>query len=651
MRIRTLPVAVATAALFGSVLLAASPAAADTSVPIAVDNVSDTVVDGAHQHLYMSTGDAIAVVDNSGKIVTRLTGLPGVSDLQLSADGSTLFAAVTGADKIVAFDTATLGQTGTYPTGAGTAPRHIALTQGRIWFGYGDQWDSGLGEVDLTADPATVRLDLAGDHDFASTPMLYSDPADPDTLVALDGGISSGPIVVYDIASGTPVIRVSADEGGFYSDAALTPGGQSIVVVGQGHRAAVEYRLSDLAKVHEYPVNDQAETVTVAPDGTVAATSLDTDNTGDTYVFPGGADAPASVRNLSSSWMPWGGHSTAWSADGTKLFVLTGSSGYMQFQTVNEPRKYVTKLAVNAPATAARAKTLTVKGTLTTGLKPAAGTPVNVVRTDLLSPAGKSLGTTKLAANGAFSFTDAPPSGGSVRYTVTYPGDAAHTSASASDTVAVSRATPALTLTNNKKTYDYGKKVTFTAHLGTTYSNRTVEIWADPYGADKPNKLLKTGKVDTHGNLSAVVTMSRDTAVKAVYKGDSRYAPRTVKSSAYAHVKIASSLSKYYKTGTIGSTRYRYFHKNTDAILTTTMTYYRGRKERLDLQVYSDGRWYTTASEYFALGTNGKCVVNLGHSGTAGIRARVRAVYVDPSSGDGVNTTTTGSWQYFYFSN
>ncbi|MET8780165.1 Ig-like domain repeat protein [Streptomyces sp. NPDC004589] len=651
MRIRTVSAAVATAALFGSVVLATVPAAADTSVPISVDDVIDTVVDGAHQHLYISGDSVISVADHTGKVVTTLTGLSGVSDLQLSPDGSTLYAAVTRADKIVAFDTATLTQTAEYPTGNGTAPRRIALTEGRIWFGYGDQWESGLGEVDLTADPATVTLDLAGDHDFASTPMLYADPANPDTLVALDGGISSGPIVVYDVSSGTPVIRVTANEGGFYRDGALTPDGQSIVVAGPGNRAVTEYRLSDLQEVREYPVKDEPETVSVAPDGTVAATALDTENTGDTYVFPGGATDPASVRNLSDAWMPWGGHSTAWSADGTKLFVLTGSSGYMQFHTVAEPRKYVTKLTANAPATATRAKTLTVKGTLAAGLTPPAGTLLNVVRTDMLSPSGKSLGTRALGANGAFSFTDAPPAGGTVRYTVTYAGDAAHTPASASDTVAVSRATPALTLTNNGKVYGYGKKVVFTAHLGTTYSNRTVEIWADPYGADKPKKMLKTGKVDSHGNLSATVTMSRDTAVTAVFKGDSRYGARTVKSSAYAHVKIASSLSKYYRTGKIGSTRYAYFHKKTDAVLTTTMTYYKGRKERLDLQVYSKGKWYTTDSEYFSLGTSGKCIVNLGNPGTSGVRARVRASYIDPSSGDNVNTTTYGAWSYFYFTN
>ncbi|MFI6019320.1 YncE family protein [Streptomyces sp. NPDC051287] len=651
MRIRTLPAAVATAALFSSVVLTtAGPAAADTSVPISVGDVSDTVVDGAHQHLYISGDSTISVVGYNGKVLSRLTGLPQVTDLQLSPDGSTLYAAVTGADKIVAFDTATLTQTAEYPTGSGTAPRWIALTEGRIWFGYGDQWDSGLGGIDLSTDPAAVTLDLAGDHDFATTPRLFADPANPTTLVALDPGISSGPIIVYDISTGTPVIRVAADEDGFYRDGALTPDAQSIVVAGPGNRAVTEYRLSDLQMVHQYPVKDEPETVSVAPDGTVAATALDTENTGDTYVFPGGADAPASIRNLSDSWMPWGGHSTAWSADGSKLFVLTGSTDFRQLQTVTEPRKYVTALTVDAPATGTRGKTLTVKGTLTTGLKLPAGTPLNVVRTDLLSPAGKSLGVKALGANGTFSFTDAPPAGSKVRYTVTYAGDAAHTASSASDTVTVPRATPALTLTNNKKTYSYGKNVVFTAHLGTTYSNRTVEIWADPYGADKPNKLLKTGRTDTHGNLSATVTMSRDTAVTVVFKGDARYAGRTVKSTAYAHVKTASSLSKYYRTGTIGSTHYRYYHKNTDAVLTTTMTYYKGRKERLDLQVYSGGRWYTTYSDYFSLGTSGKSIVNLGHPGSSGVRARVRTSYIDPSSGDNVNTTTYGSWNYFYFS-
>ncbi|MEU0835031.1 Ig-like domain repeat protein, partial [Streptomyces sp. NPDC005969] len=126
-------------------------------------------------------------------------------------------------------------------------------------------------------------------------------------------------------------------------------------------------------------------------------------------------------------------------------------------------------------------------------------------------------------------------------------------------------------------------------------------------------------------------------------------APKSVKSTAYAKAKVSTSLSKHYKTGKIGSTTYYYFHKNTDVISTTTMNYYKGRKQRLELQVYSQGKWYTGVTEYFKLGTNGRSVVNLGHAGQSGIRARVRSSYINASSGDNVNSTTHGAWKYFIF--
>ncbi|CAM5425384.1 hypothetical protein STANM309S_00185 [Streptomyces tanashiensis] len=45
----------------------------------------------------------------------------------------------------------------------------------------------------------------------------------------------------------------------------------------------------------------------------------------------------------------------------------------------------------------------------------------------------------------------------------------------------------------------------FTARLGTTYKNRTVQIWSRPFGGDAPNRLIKTAKVDAHGNIGAWV--------------------------------------------------------------------------------------------------------------------------------------------------
>jgi hypothetical protein len=84
---------------------------------------------------------------------------------------------------------------------------------------------------------------------------------------------------------------------------------------------------------------------------------------------------------------------------------------------------------------------------------------------------------------------------------------------------------------------------------------------------------------------------------------------------------------------------------------TAAMTYNKGRKQRFDLQVYSGGKWYSADSEYFPLGTDGKSAVRLGAPGQSGIKARMRSVYVNGSSGDTVNTTTYGSWKYLYFSN
>ncbi|MEV5434967.1 Ig-like domain repeat protein [Streptomyces sp. NPDC052682] len=649
MRLRTLPAAAALAALFSSVVLAV-PASADSSTPLPVWGAADTVVDGVHQRVFISdTYDSqIVVTDLTGKVVAQLTGLPQVRDLELSPDSGTLYAAVYGADKIVAIDTGQLTQTAAYPTGDHTIPSRLAYADGKLWFGYGDQWDSGLGEVDLTAQTPTVTLDLAAGHDFASPPMLYADPDNPGTLLALDGGISSGPIVVYDISSGTPAIRVSADKGGFYHDAALTPDGQNVVVAGPGGRALTEYRLSDLSEVRTFPTVSAPETVSVAPDGTVAATVLDTDDVGDTYVFGTDPAQPASVRNLSHSWMPGGGHSTSWSADGSRLFVLTGSSDAMQFQTVDAPRKYAATLTVDAPSTATRATSLTVKGKLTANLALPAGTPLRVTRTDLESPNGTSLGTKYLGAGGAYSFTDTPPAGGKVTYKVTYAGDATHTAATASDTVSVSRATPTLTLDNNGKVYGYAQSVTFTAHLGTTYKNRTVEIWANPYGADQPDTLVKSGTVNSSGNLSVTLTLKRKTKLTAKFAGDARYAPKTATSTVGTKVKVSTALGGSYTTRSVWNHTYYYFHQSKDPVVTTTMTPYPGRTQLLQVQVYSGGVWQTTAKQYFTLDSAGKSVVTLTGTPPTGYRFRVRDSYIS-GSGDSVNTTTYGSWKYFTF--
>lgn len=232
---------------------------------------------------------------------------------------------------------------------------------------------------------------------------------------------------------------------------------------------------------------------------------------------------------------------------------------------------------------------------------------------------------------------------------MSYAGDATHSAASGSDKVAVPRTVTSLTVNHNKALYSYGTDVTFTAHLGKTYKNRTVELWVDPFGSDKPNKLVKTGKVDSKGNLSTKVDMARDTTVTAVFKGDGRYTSKKVTSTAYAKVKVSTSISKQYRTAKIGKTSYRYFHKKTDPVFTTSMTYYKNRSHKLSLELYYQGKWYDAGSQYFKLGTSGKSIVTLQGTHDTGYRMRVRASYVNGTSGDTVNSTTHGAWQYFIF--
>ncbi|MET8407800.1 hypothetical protein ABZV34_06745 [Streptomyces sp. NPDC005195] len=332
-----------------------------------------------------------------------------------------------------------------------------------------------------------------------------------------------------------------------------------------------------------------------------------------------------------------------------QLFVLTEIAYSTTFHVVDEPRKYAGTLTVDAPATASRAKSLTVDGRLTAGLALPAGTPLTVTRTDMETPNGKSLGTKTLGSGGRFSFKDTPPAGGKVKYTVKYAGDATHTPAAATDTVDVSRSAPSLTLDNNRKVYAYGTDVKFTAHLGSIYKNRTVEIWADPFGSDKPDKLVKTGRVNSSGHLSVTLDLTRDAKVTAKFAGDAHYAPKSVSSTVGAQVKVSTAISGQYRTKAVYGHTYAYFHKSKDPLFTTTMTAYPNRRQRLEMEVYYQGTWYDAGTDYFKLGSTGVSEVRLGGTHETGYRMRVRSSYYDNTSGDTVNSTTHGAWKYFLF--
>ena len=659
---RTLSTALAVALTFGSVALTtgvAGTAMADDQRDLGIVSFGDIVVDGVHQRVFVSdpASDRIVVTDYKGNFVREVSGLNGVKGLELSADSGTLYAAVpdgvgdTG-DAIFAIDTATATETARYATGD-VGPRSVALAGGKLWFGYGSAANGGtgnIGSVDLADPEHKVTLDGDVAEPWATAPVLDAAPGSS-TLVAGVPGAPTTDLGVYDVSSGTATATARTTvAGGGLRDLAVTPDGGRVVVAAQNPYNHVVYKTSDLTAAGTY-ANSQgnANAVAVAPDGSVAAGNDTTYGQGLNVYKPGGT---VSVRDYNLTRTNGTGRladvGLAWAPDRSRLFAITALNGTYELRVLNTPTKAVTSVSVAAPTKSTRAKKLTVTGKVTSKVKVPTGAKLTITRKDLENPNGRKIGTAAVASNGTFSFTNSPPVGGKVTYTLSYAGDADHLASSGSDAVEVSRAATTIRLSNNKKTYDYAKSVKFTAHLGKTYKNRKVEIWADPYGS-APNKLVKSGTVNKNGDFSATYKLSRDTRLTARFTGDARYAPKSVASTVYTKVKVSTSISRQYKNKKVYGQTYAYFHQATNPLFTTSMTAYPNREQRLQIEFFYEGAWYDGGSQYFALDSAGISRVELGGTHDIGYRFRIRSSYIDGTSGDNVNTTTHGAWKYFIF--
>src|SRR5580698_4562113 len=97
---RSLACRIAAALAIGIGVISALPAAGahvDSSTMLPIDGFGQIIADTAHGHLFLSQGrytDGIAVTDLSGTLVTTLAAQDIVAGMVLSADGSTLYAAM-----------------------------------------------------------------------------------------------------------------------------------------------------------------------------------------------------------------------------------------------------------------------------------------------------------------------------------------------------------------------------------------------------------------------------------------------------------------------------------------------------------------------------------------------------------------------------
>jgi hypothetical protein len=163
---------------------------------------------------------------------------------------------------------------------------------------------------------------------------------------------------------------------------------------------------------------------------------------------------------------------------------------------------------------------VTLTGTLTlNGAAAPAGVPVKVYR-EVSGKIQATLGT-RTVAGGTFTITDGPLAAGSYAYSASYVSNT-YLPATASAAVKVTPVKTALKLAASARVVRPGQKVTVTATLGASHTNRTLVIYAQPKGGAK--KVIMRAAVNARGQLAVAFSMKATTTFTVTFAGDTWYA-------------------------------------------------------------------------------------------------------------------------------
>jgi hypothetical protein len=655
------------AALVGAVALTAISAAgarADVSAPLThLTSFHQIVVDDAAGYVFLSEGinsplldgdgatdsTAIVVTDLSGNYVKTLDAGDGVEGLALSPDGTTLYAALAGVDKIGVIDAASLTQTTTYALPSTVAlPYSLAEESGKLWVSYDDPWvgttlgAGAIGDFDLSAaSPAFETQSAMGGWDWA--PDIASDPRDSGLLVAASYLLPLT-VATYNVSTdpATQLLKAPSLNTCIEYGLAVFPGGSQFMVCG------IMYD-STTMNLEPGPQGTGSTAYAISPDGSLEAI-------GGNIFLTDVTRGPLNELRGIGLVAPGG---IAFSADGTKLYavVVTSETDFSEsyaLEVLDNPATDRSTLTLSAPSTVLVGHDYTLTGSLALGFGTLpAGTPVTITRTGAGTPAAQFPVTTD--ANGDFALADNQALPGTYTYTAAYAGsaaaggDAATAATTGTAAVIVSLPVPALSLTSTASSIGYGGTVKVTARLGATDTNRTVSIYAKQAGSTTKT-LLTSGPVNASGDLAVSYTPAHTTVFTASFSGDAGDTAITTTHAVSVAAKVSMVTSGYFASQKIQGISYRVYHHT--AHLNTAVTVApnkSGQCVRLALQRYDTTKkaWLSYKSTgCFALGKSSKITPYLTLLTSAGARYRVRADYTR-SAADTTNINIDGSWLYF----
>jgi YVTN family beta-propeller protein len=649
----------------GFLVLPAGGAYADTPPTLPITNLFQMVADTAHGHLFISQGsdsdsDDIIVTNLAGTEVATITGQDGVGGLALSPDGSTLYAALSSADAVTAISTSTLKQTASYPLGNGDSPVFVAVQSGKVWVSYNTTTpgQATIGDINLSASPPAFETQAAMGG-WYSAPQLAADPSGSGVLVAALPGISPATVASYNTTVDPATVR--AEESPFNDceneeDLAVAPGGSEFVLACGGSGAHYRYSTADLSQLGSYPTTAHPDAVAIDASGDVAAGNLvfqSSPLSPNVYVFGPDGTTPLNTYGVTSSsdsyLVPRG---LAFAADGSAVFAVleqTVLTATYVLQVISYPTLTGSDLALNGPNTADITEPVQLSGSLNlaNGTAPV-GADITITRSVQGGSQTKTFSVTT-TANGQYTLTDTPPGLGVYTYTASYSGSATVAPATDSLSVSVAKLTPALTLDAGRRlALPYDSTVRLSAHLGPTWSNRIVSIYAQPAGSSR-RTLLKTGKVNSSGDLTATYRATHSTLFSAVYAGDAHYAARTVTSTVYVYAKVSESQTGYYGHKRIGKVTYWLYHRK--ALLhahATVAPDQHGECVQFEVQEYYNHAWngnVTTGCVKLSRASTAIAIFTL-NKANLGYPYRIRADYV-PSVKDNSDLANHSVWLGF----
>lgn len=433
--------------------------------------------------VFVAADDRIVVTSYDGQPVDTISDLSGAVALSVSDGARKVYAALRDSNEVIEIDTTTVTVTRRIDLSAYPCPSTLAQTHDRLWVGYGcgEAGEGGVvGLITSATTPTPVRVGPA----TTRPPLVAVGGA---TLVAGEPGVSPAVVRVYDVntTAGIPRGEIRGDADGLppLRDLAVDRDtSAALTALADTHRFDA-WDTTTLTQARAYDGVGASEhgvptAVAASPDGAYVVGGWNS-SVGDaaTLVVYDPATAEVIYKADHQGKVLVAG-SIAFHGIYTWALLKDPGTGRIHLWRLPPSPYHSSALTLTAPsgATALKQSTFSGRLTLSTGSLPG----VQTLELYRWLPDGTSRPYQEIttAADGTYEFTDTPPSSGSFRYQLYWPGNSWFSGSGASATVTVATYQPVLTVTG-PATGAVGERLQFNGTFGAdgvTFPRTTVTV-------------------------------------------------------------------------------------------------------------------------------------------------------------------------------